>query len=155
MRKKKRRKYVTYHAKARKTPRLNMESVVKWSVVAVIVIATAVVYVWQRNTIITLGYEISNLKKEIREAGTEELKLQAKLAPLYTTQHILKQVREKGLDLAEVPPGQRMTLVMPRPIEVSPTRRKLTQIPPAASGSLANVSAAAPHRDYTVLRQKR
>jgi len=146
---------VTYRAKARKTPRLSMGSVARWSVLAFILIATAVVYVWQRNTIITLGYEITGLKKEIREAGTEEQKLRVKLASLHATRNILTKVKEKGLDLEEVPPSRRITLAMPRPIELSPTKQKVTQNPPAASGSLANVSAAAPHRERTVLRQKR
>ncbi len=146
---------MTYRAKARKAPRLNMAAAAKWSVLAFIMIATAVIYVWQRNTVITLGYEMSGLKKDIREAATEQLKLRAKLVPLQTTQHLLRKVEEKGLDLEAVPPSRRITVAMPRPIELSPAKRKVPQSPPAASRSLANVSAAAPHRDYTVSRQKR
>lgn len=155
MRKKKKRKFVTYAAKAQKKPRLSVGFIVKWSVLASLVIAAAVVYVWQKNLVITLGYDITELKKQIRDAGEEELKLQAKLAPLYTTPYLLQKVREKGLDLQEVPQSRRITLATPRPLDGAPVIRKVTHNPPAAPGSMARLSAAAPHRESIVLQQKR
>lgn len=146
---------MTYAAKARKKPRLSVGFIAKWSVLAFLVIAAAVLYVWQKNLVITLGYEITELKKQIRDAGEEELKLQAKLAPLYTTQYLLKKVQEKGLDLQEVPQGRRITLATPRPLEGVPAIKEVTHNPPAAPGSMARLSAAAPHRESTVLKQKR
>lgn len=146
---------MTYAAQARKKPRLSVGFITKWSVLAFLVIAAAVVYVWQKNLVITLGYDITELKKQIRDAGEEELKLQAKLAPLYTTQYLLKKVQEKGLDLQEVPQARRITLATPRPLKGSPLFEKVTHNPPAAPGSMARLSAAAPHRESTVLQQKR
>jgi hypothetical protein len=119
------------------------------------VIAAAVLYVWQKNLVITLGYDITELKRQIRDAGEEELKLQAKLAPLYTTQYLLNKVQEKGLDLQEVPQARRITLATPRPLSATPAMATVTHNPPAAPGSVARLSAAAPHRESTVLQQKR
>jgi len=152
---KKRKKFVTFAAKARKKPRLSTRFIAKWSVLAFLVIGAAVLYVWQKNVIITLGYDITGLKKEIREAGEEELKLQVKLAPLHTTQYLLKKVQEKGLDFQEVPQTRLITLATPPPLEEMPAIRRVTHNPPAASGSLATPSATTPHRESIVLQQKR
>lgn len=146
---------MTYGAKARRKPRLSMRLVAKWSLVAVLLIATAVVYVWQRNTIITLGYDIRDLKKSIRQSENEERKLQVTLATLQTAQRLLKEVEERQLGLLEPSSQQRMTVVAPRPLDFPRKRRTGIYDPPAASGPLARVSAATPHRENTVLRRRR
>jgi hypothetical protein len=129
--------------------------IVKWSLPAMVVIATAVTYVWQTNTVISLGYEISKLKKNISESGDEALKLQSALVTLQRAQRLLEEVRDRNLGLERPSPHQVMSLRTPRPFDSSPMKRKTTYDPPAASGPLANVSAATPHRERSVLRQRR
>ncbi len=155
MREKRKRRYVTYSAKAPKKPSLTMRLVAKWSVLALIVIAASVVYVRQRNTIISIGYQINELRKGISAAGKEELKLRATLVTLQRPQRLLKEVKDRNLGLEDVSPGQVMSLVTPRPLSLRPIARRTVEDPPAASGPLAKVSAAAPHREHTVLRQRR
>ena len=146
---------MTYRAKIRKKPRLSMLFIAKWSLPAIVIIATAVAYVWQTNTVISLGYEMNKLKKNISESGDEALKLQSALVTLQRAQRLLEEVKERNLGLERPSPHQVMSLQMPRPFDSSPTKRENAYDPPAASGPLANVTAATPHRERSVLRQRR
>lgn len=153
--KKKKRRYVTYMAHARKKPRLGMRFMAKWSVLALIVIATAVAYVWQRNTIISLGYRIEELGKGISSAGKEESKLRVTLVRLQKPQRLWEEVRERALGLEEVSPNQVMTLLTPRPFGLPPAKRRVSDYPPAAPETAVKVSVPAPHRETSVLRWRR
>jgi len=146
---------VTYGAQARKKPRLSMRFIAKWSVVAFIVIAAAVAYVWQKNTIISLGYRIDGLRKDIVAAGDEELKLQARLARLQRPDWLWEEVKARELGLQKFSPNQVMELPTPPPFRLPPAQRRIAHYPPAVSGAVAKVSAAAPHRERSVLRRRR
>jgi cell division protein FtsL len=152
---KKKAKYMTYQAQARKKPRLNMRFIAKWSVFAFIVLATAVIYVWQRNTTISLGYEISDLRKRISVAGNEEQKLRTDLVSLQSPQRLLKEVKERQLGLEVPSPNQKMTLLTPPPLDSEAARPRGIGYPPAASQPLAQIRAATPHRDNSSVRKSR
>lgn len=152
---KKKAKYVTYEAQARKKPRLSMRFIARWSVFAFIIIATAVIYVWQKNTVISLGYEISDLRKSISAAGTKELKLRADLVSLQSPQRLLKELKERQLGLEVPSQNQKMTLLPPPPLDSSIARPRRIDSPPAAPQPLANVPAAAPHRENSYVRKSR
>ncbi len=146
---------MTYQAQAAKKPRLSTRLIAKWFVCVFIVIAAAVVYVWQRNTVISLGYDMNKLRKEASRAGEEEQKLRATLVSLQTAQRLLTEVKQRQLGLQDVSPSQRMSLVAPRRLGLASATRETLNDPPAASQSLANVTAATPHRGNSVLKRRR
>ena len=153
--KKKKRRYVTYGVRAKKKPRLTMRFIAKWSLVALIVIGTAVGHVWQRNTIISLGYDIHRLGKDIKAAEEEGLKLRAALAKMQRPDRIWEEVLRKDLGLQKISPGQVMELETPPPFHLPPTKPGIADYPPAVSGIVAKVSVTAPHRDTSVSRSRR
>ncbi len=156
MRKKKKKyRYVTFGTQARKKPRLSMRLIAKWSVIVFILLATAVAYVWQRNTIISLGYRITELRKDISVAGDEELKLQAELVRLQRPQRLWEEVNARGLGLQRESPNQVMVLGTPRPFRLPPANKEAAHCPPVVPRSLAKLSVAAPHYESSVLSRRR
>ncbi len=160
--KKKKRRYVTYRAQAKKRPRLSMRFIAKWSVFAFILIVTAVAYVWQQNTKITLGYRINELERNILAAGNEELKLRAKLVRLQRPDWLSEEVNARALGLQTISPKQRLTLATPRPLELPPAKREAARYPHAAPRTVGKVAgpgfrpgAPAPHGESSVLKQRR
>jgi len=156
------KKYVTYKAQAKKKPRLSMRFIAKWSVFAFVLIVTAVAYVWQQNTKITLGYRINELERDIQAAGNEELKLRAKLVRLQRPDWLWEEVSARALGLQAISPSQRMTLATPRPLELPPAKRKAARYPHAAPRTVGKVAgpgfspgAPAPQRESSVLKQRR
>ena len=153
--KQKKRRYVTYGVQAGKKPRLTMRFIARWSVVVFMVIATAVTYVWQKNTIISLGYRIHELRREIKAAGDEELKFRASLAKLQRPDRLWEEVNARQLGLHKIRPEQVMRLATPPPLSEPEKKWTIAYYPPAVSETVAKVSVTAPHRESTVLRRRR
>jgi len=153
--KKKKRRYVTYGVQARRKPRLTMRLIGKWSVIVFILIATAVAYVWQKNTIISLGYRINELRKGISTAGTEELKLRATLVRLQRPQRLWAEIRERELGLEEPSPKQKITLAAPRPFRLPVAKRGTARSAPAVSATVARISVRRPHPENPPSRRRR
>ncbi len=153
MRKKtKKRRYVTYGAKARKKPCLNMRFIAKWSVFAFVLLVTAVVYVGERNTIISLGYRINALQKDITQAENEELKLHAELVGLQRPDWLWREVKDRALGLERESPKQVITLSTPRKFELSSAKRRAAHHHPAVSRIVGKLSVATPPRESSVRR---
>lgn len=146
---------MTYGVRARKRPPLTMRLIARWSVVVFIVIGTAVAYVWQRNTMISLGYRIHELRKNIKAAGDEELKRQAALAKLRRPDRLWEEVIARQLGLQKISPRQVMELATPRPFSEPSIKPMRAHYPPAVPGTVAKVSITAPHRERSVLRRER
>jgi len=152
---KKKRRYVMYLSQRKKKPPLTMRSMARWSVFASIVIAAAVVYVWQTNTKIALGYRIEKLRGDISSAVSEESKLRVALVSLQSPQRLWEEINERALGLQEVSPSQVMTLATPRPFGLPPTKRRVSHYPPAVLRTATSVSVPAPHRETSVFRSRR
>lgn len=144
-----------YGADARKKPRLNMWFIAKWSVVLVIVTTAAVVCVWQRNTILSLGYRIGELEKEISVAETEGSKLQVELVRLQKPQRLWTEVREREIGLQEPLARQKVTLLAPRPLRFPEAKRGVARSRSAGRGDGSEVSVVAASSEGSVLRRRR
>jgi cell division protein FtsL len=156
MRKKRdRKRYVTYKAEVKKKPHLGMRFIAKWSVPVFVLTVTAVVYVWERNTIISLGYGIREMERAISVAESEGQKLQVELMKLQRPQRLMDEIDKRRLGLVEVSPSRVKTLVTPRPVALRERKEKGIGFPPAASWPVAELPVAAPHRESSVLRQRR
>lgn len=146
---------MTYGAKARKKPRLSMRFIAKWSVFAFVLLVTAVVYVWQRNTIISLGYRINVLQRDITQAENEELKLQAELVRLQRPDWLWQEVNDRALGLQRESPNQVMTLSTPRKFELPSAKTSAPHHHPAVSRIVGKLSVATPPRESSVLTLRR
>ncbi len=82
-------------------------------VLALIAAATGIVYVWQRNRLLNMGYTVSTLRSEIAALDEERTKLEADLGELKEPNRIRQLVRERGLGL--VPPSRDQIVYLSEP----------------------------------------
>ncbi len=88
-------------------------------VLALIAVAAGIIYVWQRNRMLDMGYAISRLRGEIRELNHERTKLEADLGKLKEPNRIRREVERRHLGLVPPSAGQIVVLPDPEPLAVA------------------------------------
>jgi hypothetical protein len=86
---------------------------------ALIAVATGIVYVWQHNQLLNTGYTIGKLRKEVAALDKERIKLEADLRELKEPNRIRRLVRERGLGLVPASSDQIVRLPDPDPLAVA------------------------------------
>ena len=85
-------------------------------VLVLVAVATGVVYVWQHNRLLNMGYTVVGLKAEKAKIKEEITKLEADLFELKKPDRIQREVERRRLGLRTPPPGQVVHLPEPAPL---------------------------------------
>ena len=88
-------------------------------VLALIAVAAGIIYVWQRNRMLNMGYTVSRLRGEITEFNQERSKLEADLGKLKEPNRIRQEVERRHLGLVPPSPDQIVRLPEPEPLALA------------------------------------
>jgi cell division protein FtsL len=85
-------------------------------VLVLVAVATGIVYVWQHNRLLNMGYTVNRLRGEIAQIKEDRIKLDAEVFKLKTPDRILHEVELRQLGLRRAQAGQVIHLEDPPPL---------------------------------------
>jgi hypothetical protein len=102
----------------KKKPHL-VRGMMRYIILACIIFGTALIIVKQRNSVTTMGYELSRLKTQSKRLDDEHRSLSVEFNGLKQPDVIQQKIKLFGLNLIQLNAAQKVEIPKPEPIDIN------------------------------------